>query len=131
MDELIRLSKKAANEWRNTDAYYQAAVLIDSLCERLEKIENRNPQTNCRGEITMDKDQIYWAALNKWGLIVQLVVALEELSECQKEICKLYRCNANMSHLAEEIADTRICLEQVCLFYGLKDEVAKYKEMKL
>lgn len=46
MDELIRLSKKAANEWRNTDAYYQAAVLIDSLCKRLEKIENRNPRTN-------------------------------------------------------------------------------------
>ena len=79
----------------------------------------------------MDKNQIYWAALNKWGLLTQLVVALEELSECQKEICKLMRGNANMSHLAEEIADTRLCLEQLCLFYGLKDEVAKYKETKL
>lgn len=41
MDELIRLCMKAANEWRNDDAYYQAAVLIDSLCDRLEKCESR------------------------------------------------------------------------------------------
>lgn len=36
MDDLIRLSRKAANEWRNSDAYYQASVLIDSLCDRIE-----------------------------------------------------------------------------------------------
>ena len=58
MDELIRLSKKAANEWRNTDAYYQAAVLIDSLCERLEKIENRNPQTNADRIRAMSDDKL-------------------------------------------------------------------------
>jgi hypothetical protein len=61
MDELIRLSKKAANEWRNTDAYYQAAVLIDSLCARLEKIENRNPQTNAdRIRAMSDEELAEW-----------------------------------------------------------------------
>lgn len=79
----------------------------------------------------MDRKAIYWAAFDKWGLLLQLVVALEELSECQKEICKLMRGNENMGHLAEEIADTRICLEQLCLFYGLGDEVARQKEAKL
>lgn len=44
MVELIRLCRKAANEWRNNDAYYQAAVLIDSLCDRLEKYESRKSQ---------------------------------------------------------------------------------------
>ena len=39
MDELIYLSRKAADQWRNSDAYHQAAVLIDSLCDRLEKAE--------------------------------------------------------------------------------------------
>lgn len=79
----------------------------------------------------MDKNQIYWAAFDKWGLLIQLVVALEELSECQKEICKMLRGKGNSEHLAEEIADARICLEQVCLFYGLEDEVARQKEAKL
>ena len=45
MDELIRLCRKAANEWRNSDAYYQSAVLIDSLCDRLEKTTAK-PKTN-------------------------------------------------------------------------------------
>lgn len=79
----------------------------------------------------MDKNQIYWAAFDKWGLLIQLVVALEELSECQKEICKMLRGKGNSEHLAEEIADARICLEQLCLFYGLGDEVARQKEAKL
>lgn len=38
MDELIQLAKKAANSWRGTDAYHQAATLIDALCDRLERI---------------------------------------------------------------------------------------------
>ena len=36
MDDLIRLSRKAANEWKNSDTYYQASVLIDSLCDYIE-----------------------------------------------------------------------------------------------
>lgn len=35
-NELIRLAKKAADAWRNTDAYYQAAQIIDMLVEKLE-----------------------------------------------------------------------------------------------
>lgn len=35
-NELIRLAKKAADAWRNTDAYYQAAQIIDMLVEELE-----------------------------------------------------------------------------------------------
>ena len=38
MDELIQLAKKAANSWRGTDAYHQAAALIDALCSRLEQL---------------------------------------------------------------------------------------------
>ena len=35
-NELIRVAKKAADAWRNTDAYYQAAQIIDMLLEELE-----------------------------------------------------------------------------------------------
>lgn len=36
--ELIELSQKAATEWRNNHAFYQAGVLIDSLCTAIETI---------------------------------------------------------------------------------------------
>lgn len=35
-NELIRLAKKAADAWRNTDTYHQAAQIIDMLVEELE-----------------------------------------------------------------------------------------------
>ena len=35
-NELIRLAKKAADKWRGTDAYHQAAQIIDMLVEELE-----------------------------------------------------------------------------------------------
>lgn len=57
MDELIRLCRKAANEWRNNDAYYQAAVLIDSLCDRLEKSAAK-PQTNADRIRSMSDEEL-------------------------------------------------------------------------
>ena len=57
MDELIRLCRKAANEWRNNDAYYQAAVLIDSLCDRLEK-STAKPQTNADRIRSMSDEEL-------------------------------------------------------------------------
>lgn len=36
--ELIELSQKAATEWRNDHAFYQAGVLIDSLCTAIETL---------------------------------------------------------------------------------------------
>lgn len=59
MDELIRLCRKAANDWRNNDAYYQAAVLIDSLCDRLEKTTEK-PQTNADRIRAMSDEELAW-----------------------------------------------------------------------
>ena len=35
-NEIIRLAKKAADAWRNTDTYHQAAQIIDMLSSALE-----------------------------------------------------------------------------------------------
>lgn len=37
-NEIIRLAKKAADAWRNTDDYYQAARIIDGLVSELEEM---------------------------------------------------------------------------------------------
>ena len=75
--------------------------------------------------------QVYTNALNCFGETVQMVMALEELSEVQKEICKKMRGYANDEHLAEEIADATIMLEQMRLFFGLNDLVCEKMDQKI
>jgi hypothetical protein len=74
---------------------------------------------------------VYEKALLHYGEENQLVVALEELSECQKEICKFLRGFGNAGHLAEEIADAAIMLEQVRLIYGLNNLVCQKMDEKI
>jgi hypothetical protein len=58
-------------------------------------------------------------------------VAVEELSEVQKEICKVLRGKGDIAHLAEEIADATIMLEQLRLFFALNDEVCAQMDAKV
>lgn len=44
--ELIALSQKAANEWRNDHTFYQAGTLIDSLCSAIETLLAEQDATN-------------------------------------------------------------------------------------
>ena len=75
--------------------------------------------------------QTYTNALITYGEKAQMVVALEELSECQKEICKLLRGKGNLANLAEEIADATIMLEQLRLFFQVNDLVCQKMDEKI
>ena len=75
--------------------------------------------------------QTYTNALIHFGKANQLVVALEELSEAQKEICKTMRGESNLDHLAEEIADATIMLEQIRLIFNLNDLVCEKMDEKI
>ena len=75
--------------------------------------------------------KVYARALAVNGLNAQLVVAVEELSELQKEICKLLRGKGIAAHLAEEIADATIMLEQLRLFLDVNDEVCRQMDAKV
>ena len=66
--------------------------------------------------------ELFDKAKEKFGLENQFVVALEELSELQKEITKYMRCDGNREHLIEEIADVRIMLAQITYFLQIQDE---------
>lgn len=78
-----------------------------------------------------ERAKVYTNALVSWGEKMQMVIALEELSECQKEICKFYRGLGNAENLAEEIADATICLEQMRLYFGLNDLVCQKMDEKV
>ena len=78
-----------------------------------------------------ERAKVYADALNTFGANLQLVVALEELSEAQKEICKVMRGGGSLLHLAEEVADATIMLEQVRQLFDINEEVCKAMDAKV
>lgn len=70
-------------------------------------------------------------ALRAWGAEMQSVVAAEELSELQKELCKSVRGEDDADAIAEEIADVQIMLEQMMLLHDCRDDVDEWRRRKL
>ena len=58
----------------------------------------------------MPEIEIYREALRRWGPEAQMLMAFEEMSELQKELCKAARGKQNKAEIAEEIADVQIML---------------------
>lgn len=79
----------------------------------------------------MINKELYDKALKTYGLEKQLIVAIEEMAELQKELTKILRGIGDIDHLAEEVADAEIMLEQIRYFYGLGLSVETVKELKL
>lgn len=77
------------------------------------------------------RKEIYAHALAVYGRDAQMVVAIEELSEVQKELCKVYRGKGDMEHLAEEIADATIMLEQMRYAFDLNAMVCRKMDEKI
>lgn len=71
------------------------------------------------------------AALDKWGAEAQTLMMFEEMAELQKELCKYTRGENNVQHIAEEIADVQIMLDQMMLLFDCKTEVMDYRRMKI
>ena len=74
---------------------------------------------------------IYTEAIKTFGALSQMVVAIEECSELQKEIVKIIRKRGNLTNLAEEIADVEIMLEQLKLIFTVHDKVIEQKGRKI
>lgn len=127
--------KVIGNGW-TVDVIAYILMHIDKSLEPVGMDAKPFTSANTRGE-SMNKItygqrvQIYNDALLHYGEENQLTVAIEELSECQKEICKVMRGDGNLEHLAEEIADATIMLEQVRLMYGLNELVCKKMDEKV
>ena len=74
---------------------------------------------------------LYQLAIDKWGAKAQLTVAIEELSELIKEICKINRGMGTIHNLAEEVADVEIMCEQLRYIFEIDSVVDEWKESKL
>lgn len=69
-------------------------------------------------------------AIMTFGERAQMVVALEELAELQKEITKQLRGEGNLEHLSEEMADVQIMLDQLEIMFANRGEVANWQRIK-
>lgn len=78
-----------------------------------------------------ERAKVYADALTTFGTNCQMVVALEEMSELQKEICKAFRGHINLVNLAEEVADVAIMLEQLRQIFGIAEMVDEIMDRKV
>jgi NTP pyrophosphatase (non-canonical NTP hydrolase) len=59
-------------------------------------------------------------------------MAIEEMSELTKELCKLVnRGFDNKQQIAEEIADVFITISQIIVGFNIENEVNEFKELKI
>ncbi len=70
-------------------------------------------------------------AIQMYGKESQILMAMEEMSELQKELCKNYRGQENRTCIAEEIADVEIMLEQMKILFAVRKQSEKFLEFKL
>lgn len=71
-------------------------------------------------------------ARSRYGATAQTIVAIEELSELQKELTKSLRGIGNIDHIAEELADVEIMLDQLRIIYPTLDaRAAEWQEKKI
>ena len=79
----------------------------------------------------MTRKEVYAKLLEKYG-DAQIIIAIEELSELQKELCKVLREKGVYDSVVEEIADVEIMLEQMKMYFGIDDEeVEEVKKNKI
>lgn len=64
----------------------------------------------------------YKQAIDTYGVRAQKLMAIEEMSELTKEICKDFRGKLNREHLIEEIVDVIITIDQLIMMYEISEE---------
>ena len=70
-------------------------------------------------------------AIETYGGLLQMIVAIEEMAELTKELCKQLRGRDNLEQIAEEIADVNITLAQQQILFDCAGKVKSYEAAKL
>lgn len=79
----------------------------------------------------IDESEVLQRALDTYGSSLQIAMVFEEMSELQKELCKYLRGRGSFEHIAEEIADVEIMLEQMMMLFCCADDVRDWRRRKV
>ena len=78
------------------------------------------------------KNELLEKAISTFGADAQLTVAIEELSELIKELCKAKRGAVRLENIIEEMADCHIMLDQLSLIFSIDySEITAARAQKL
>lgn len=108
----------------------RAADLIENQQREIEALRQANE--GLRFNLAeKDGGEICRRALEAFGEEAQMVMAIEEMSELTKELCKHRRGRDNVEAIAEEIADVEIMLRQMAILFDCSFTVDKFRRYKL
>lgn len=79
----------------------------------------------------MEKYEILEKTIATYGKKMQLVVAMEEMSELIKELSKNIRGKDNVDAISEEMADVLIVVEQLMMIFENYSEVENWIDKKI
>lgn len=77
------------------------------------------------------REAVYEKAIKEYGKNNQIWKFIEEVGELQDAICKYRSSRDTVEHVAEEIADVTIMLEQLRIIFGVNDLVCDYMDKKI
>lgn len=77
------------------------------------------------------EDDIYLDAINVWGAQNRISKLFEEMAELTSAICHHMESRDTVEHIAEEIADVRIMMEQIEFLYQVKGTAERIRQEKL
>lgn len=97
-------------EYKNTQGvlYSKSIIELKKELSVLKKTKN------------MSNNETFKTLVEKFG-DKQVVVAIEELSELQKELCKHLRGKTNVENITEEMADVHIMLSQMQILFKINN----------
>ena len=94
----------------------------------------KHEEKTALGEMTQEREaRILEGAIEKWGIRMQVVVAIEELSELIKELTKYLRFGScDRLDMHDGLADVSIMLNQLELIFGdpTEREIAKLERLE-
>lgn len=96
--------------------------------EEKENVRNKYSKRSNRQIYKLYKEDVIEKVIKKNGLDMQLTVAIEELSELQKAICKYKRGEEH--NIEEEIADVKIMIEQLETVFD-KNKIREWIDKKI
>lgn len=133
-DEIDEIVIALMGEWEVPSALCDvlpaAADLIENQQREIEALrqDNEGLRFNLAAK---DGGETCRAALAAFGRDSQMMVAIEEMSELTKELCKNSRGQENTTHIAEEIADVEIMLCQMKMLFDCEGQVETFRRYKL
>lgn len=78
------------------------------------------------------RNVVYNDAIDKYGDRAQTMVAIEEMSELTKELCKwLEGRQDDLDRITQEIADVTIMMEQLRIIFDCNEDVCQEMDFKI